>query len=54
MDPKVVTDYYSAATSCICTHGMSYLDCFYGALTASSCASAYLGTQGEMDSICKV
>ena len=33
----------SAATSCFCTYGVSYLDCFFKNVATGTCASYYLG-----------
>ncbi|KAK4148480.1 hypothetical protein C8A00DRAFT_19695 [Chaetomidium leptoderma] len=40
------TDYNVAATSCFCTYGISYLDCFYSQVATGTCASYYFGTEG--------
>lgn len=40
------TNYNEAATSCYCTYGISYLDCYYSQVATGTCASYYFGTAG--------
>ncbi|KAK3695609.1 hypothetical protein B0T22DRAFT_112792 [Podospora appendiculata] len=38
------TNYAAAATSCMCTYGISYLDCYISQVATGTCSSYLLGT----------